>query len=242
LKLTVDTHTHTIASGHAFSTVQELADAAAKKNLKMIAITDHGPAMRGAPILLYFSSLFSLPDAISGVKILRGVEANIIDYDGNIDMPDSSLEPLDFVMAGFHDVVLRPCGDVASNTRALLQVIANPLVDAISHPGNPVFQIDAQEVAAFAKKHGKLLEINNNSANVRAGSMENCVEIAALCRDMDIPVVCGSDAHISFDVGSFSNVLDILKRVNFPKELVLNTSPRKLTEYLNRIRKRRSNA
>ncbi|MDR1943647.1 MAG: phosphatase, partial [Synergistaceae bacterium] len=225
-------------SGHAFSTVQELAAAAAEKGLEMIAVTDHGPAREGAPILMYFSAMMMLPETISGVKILRGVEANIIDYDGNLDLPESSLSRLDFVMAGFHDVVLPPCGDIGINTRAMQNAIANPFVDAISHPGNPVFQIDIPTVVNTAREHGKLLEINDNSISVRAGSQENCRQIAEACKEAQHPVTCGSDAHVSFHVGAFSNCIRILESINFPEELVLNTSAAKLTEFLGRIRKR----
>jgi putative hydrolase len=216
-----------------------MASAAHEKELDLIAITEHGPALQGAPAPVYFFAMFLLPDVISGVKILRGVEANIVDFDGNIDMPDNSLKHLDFVMAGFHDVVLQPCGDVETNTNAMIKVISNPYVDAISHPGNPVFQIDIPRVIKAADDHGKLLEINNNSINVRAGSVENCTKIAAMCRDMNMPVVCGSDAHISFEVGNFSHALKMLKSVDFPEELILNTSVQKLTKFLNGIRKRK---
>ncbi|MDR3255443.1 MAG: phosphatase [Synergistaceae bacterium] len=238
LKLIVDTHMHTIASGHAFSTILEMVAAAAEKGLEMIAITEHGPAMEGAPVPMYFSALSLLPEKIYGVRVLRGIEANIIDYDGNVDMPNKALERLDFVMAGFHDVVLPPCGNVAANTRAMIAALANPMIDAISHPGNPVFQVDIESVTAAAKEYGKLLEINNNSPNVRAGSQRNCHSIAAACRDLKIPVICGSDAHFSFDAGVFTNALKILESVDFPEKLVLNTSPKKLTRHLESIRKR----
>ncbi|MDR1020473.1 MAG: phosphatase [Synergistaceae bacterium] len=238
LKLVIDTHTHTIASGHAFSTIQEMAAAAAAKGLRMIATTDHGPAMEGAPIAMFFSALLMLPDVISGVRVLRGVEANITDYDGGLDLPPRILRLLDFVIAGFHEVVLPPSNDMAKNTDALIKVIANPYVDAISHPGNPGYPIDIPAVTRAAGEHGKLLEINNNSAVVRIGSEENCRRIAAACRDLEIPVVCGSDAHTSFNVGSFTHSINILKGVNFPEKLVLNTSVRKMAKFLEDKRKR----
>jgi putative hydrolase len=231
-------HTHTIASGHAFSTIQEVAAAAAKKGLRMIATTDHGPAMEGAPIPMFFAALSMLPGKIDGVRILRGVEANIIDYSGNLDLPQDILKRLDFVMAGFHEVVLSPSGDVAQNTEAMINALSNPYLDAISHPGNIHYPVDIPAVAKAAKKHGKLLEINNNSAVVRSGSEDNCRRIAAACRALEIPVICGSDAHVSFGVGNFSNAVKILKSVNFPKELVLNTSVRKMIKFLEGIRKR----
>lgn len=238
MKFVLDTHTHTIASGHAHSTIQETAAAAAEKGLELIAITEHGSAMAGAPVPMYFTSMFVLPGTISGVKILRGTEANIVDYEGGLDLSERVLKSLDFVMAGFHDVVLPPGGDVAANTRAMVAAIRNPLVDAISHPGNPAFQIDVDEVVRAAKDCGKLLEINNNSAKVRKGSFENCVRIAAACAAAAIPVVCGSDTHYSGGVGEFESAVEILESAVFPEELVLNTSVEKLMKHLNALRPR----
>lgn len=239
MKFVIDTHTHTLASGHAYSTIQEMAFEANRKGLELIALTEHGPSMEGAPNRIYFSNMTVLPEVISNVRVLRGVELNIVDYDGNIDLPDWCLQRLDFVMAGFHDLVLSPCNDIAANTSAMIQAIANPLVDAISHPGNPVFQIDIAEVVKAAKQYGKLLEINNNSINVREGSEKNCRDIAAMCKEMETPVICGSDTHVSFGVGCFDNVTRILESVNFPEELVLNTSTEKFLDHLNTGKKGR---
>jgi putative hydrolase len=238
LNLIIDMHTHTIASGHAFSTIQEMAAAAAGKGLRMIATTDHGPAMEGAPVTMFFGALLMLPDVISGVRVLRGVEANILDYGGSLDLPPYVLKRLDFVLAGFHEVVFPPSDDTARNTDALIRVIANPYVDAISHPGNANYPVDIPAVARAAREYGKLLEINNNSAVVRPGSEENCRRITAACHELEIPVVCGSDAHTSFDVGSFTHSINILEGVNFPEKLVLNTSVRKMKQFLEGKRKR----
>lgn len=40
MKLVVDSHTHTLASAHAYSTVLELAREAADAGLELLAITD----------------------------------------------------------------------------------------------------------------------------------------------------------------------------------------------------------
>ena len=237
MKLVVDVHVHTIVSGHAYSTIQETATAARDKGLEMIAFTEHGPAMADGPLPIYFANMCVLPHSISGVKILRGVEANVVDHKGRIDLEDWVLKRLDFVIAGLHDVVL-PVSDVAANTNAMVGAIANPFVDAISHPGNPYFPIDIPEVVKAAKEYGKLLEINNNSINVRPGSRENCSQIAGLCAEAGIPLICGSDCHVSFDVGNFENAMDILNKVHFPEKLVLNTSDKALMAHLNKGRKR----
>lgn len=39
MKIELDVHTHTVASGHAFSSLQEMAQAAAGKGLKLLGIT-----------------------------------------------------------------------------------------------------------------------------------------------------------------------------------------------------------
>ena len=237
MKLVIDTHVHTVASGHAYSTVYETASAAKERGLSMIAFTEHGPAMAGGPLPIYFINMSVLPLSIYGVKILRGAEVNVVDHKGKIDLEDKVLKRLDFVIAGLHDVVL-PAGSVTSNTDAMVGAMANPFVDAIAHPDNPYFPIDIPEVVRAAKEYGKLLEINNNSVNVRPGSRENCHKIAELCAEADIPVTCGSDCHICFDVGHFENALEILREVCFPEILILNSFPKVFMAHLNKIRKR----
>jgi len=237
MRLVVDTHVHTIASSHAYSTIQETASAARDKGLEMIAFTEHGPAMAGSPRAIFFMNLRVLPHSISGVKVLRGAEVNVVDHEGQVDLEEHVLKRLDFVIAGLHDVVL-PVGDTAANTNAMVGALANPYVDAIAHPGNPYFPIDIPEIVKAAKEYGKLLEINNSSTDVRPGSYENCIKITELCAEADIPMICGSDCHISFDVGNFKNALSILEKVRFPERLVLNTSSVALMTHLNKSRKR----
>ena len=100
MKIIADMHTHTISSGHAYSTVNELAAEAARKGLLAMAITDHGPALPGGPHMYHFGAMRFIPETIGGVRILRGIEANIIDARGSLDLPEHYLSKLDFVMAG----------------------------------------------------------------------------------------------------------------------------------------------
>ena len=43
MELVVDTHTHTISSGHAYSTITENAVQAKINGMEAIAMTDHDP-------------------------------------------------------------------------------------------------------------------------------------------------------------------------------------------------------
>lgn len=146
MRFEADLHIHTIASGHAFSTVKEVAEAAAVRGLKLVGITDHGLNMPGGPHEYYFCQLLGLPGVIAGVEILRGVEANIIDAVGNLDLPERLLSKLDLVLAGFHESCGYDSGSVEANTRAMIGAIRNPYVHIICHPGNPAFPVDIEHL------------------------------------------------------------------------------------------------
>ena len=101
-----DLHTHTIASTHAYSTVTEMVQAAAAKGLYALAITDHARTMPGAPREWYFSSLYELPLHYRGVMTLAGIEANVLDFEGHIDLEKKDGERLDWVVASIHHLPL----------------------------------------------------------------------------------------------------------------------------------------
>lgn len=231
MRLVVDTHTHTISSGHSYSTIQENAREASTKGLEAIAMTDHGPSMTGASSLLHFWNLRAIPEAIYGVRIIKGVEANIIDYSGNTDIPDDMMKQLQFVMASFHDITIKPAA-IEDHTKAFVNVLKNPLIDAIAHPGNPVFEVDIDTVVRTAAEYGKLIEINNHSFDVRKGSELNCREFVRKCRKYGTKITCGSDAHISFNIGVFDKVQALLVENDMPEELIICTSLDKVERFL----------
>ena len=43
-----------------------------------------------------------------------------------------------------------------------------------------------------------------------------------------------SDAHVDLDVGDHSIAMELLREVDFPEELVVNSDPEKFKKYLNR--------
>ena len=88
MKIELDVHTHTIASGHAFSTLQEMVQAASEKGLKLLGITEHAPGIPGSCSPIYFRNLYVVPRRMYGVDLLLGAEINILDCEGNIDMDE----------------------------------------------------------------------------------------------------------------------------------------------------------
>lgn len=232
MKYFVDVHTHTIISGHANTTLLENAKYASEIGMKLIAVTDHGPAMPGGPGFLYFPGLRVVPRSLYGVEILRGIEANIIDFDGNLDLADKHLKMLDVVIASFHDVCLK-ASDKENNTKAMLKVMDNEYVDIIGHPGNPQYEIDIIQFVKKAKEKNKLIEINNGSfVKSRKGSDVNCLNIAKEAKKQGVGLILGSDAHICFDIGNLSKAQELIEKADIPEELIMNSSPDKFKEYL----------
>lgn len=239
MRFVADLHIHTVASGHAYSTVLDLARAAADRGLAMIALTDHGPAMPGGPHPYHFSNQFCLPAEICGVRVLKGVEANVIDRDGNLDLDEGRLAKLDVVLAGLH-TLCAPYGTVAENTAMMINTMKNPWVDAVVHPGNPEYLIDEEAVVKAAAEYGVALEINNSSLTVsRRGSLPHCDHIASLAKAYGCKILVGSDSHFALSVGDFGAAADLVARNGIAPEQVLNTSVDAVLAYLARRTNRR---
>ena len=234
MDILIDTHVHTIASGHGYSTIDEIARFAKSKNMEVVAITDHSPGMPGGATPFYFGNIRILPDYIAGVRILKGIETNIIDYDGNIDFYPEILEQLDLVIASFHP----PCIDMSDKetiTRAVMKTIENPYVHIIGHPGDDRYPMDFEKVVQHAKKHNVLLEVNNASlrpTSLRIGVRENLVEILKYSVKYNHPVIVGSDAHFHEHVGGFKESIELLKEVDFPRELIMNLNKQRFLEFI----------
>ena len=80
----LDLHTHTIASGHAYSSLQEMAQRASQLGLTYLGITEHGPAIPGTCDPIYFHNMIAIPREMYGVHLLLGAELNILDLDGTV--------------------------------------------------------------------------------------------------------------------------------------------------------------
>lgn len=233
MKLLIDLHVHSIASGHAYSTIKEIAQAAQEKGLQAVAITDHGPAMPGAPHGYHFSNLRRVPEIINGVRIFKGVEANILDTEGRLDMEPRFLKHLDLILAGFHSDCFPLGCSREEHTRAVVNAMAGGWVDIIVHPGNPQFKIDAEAVVRAAKEHHVALEINNSSlTGSRKGSLEVCPQIARIAGEMGILVSLGSDSHWADDVGELEAALELVLEAGIKPENILNTSLAKVEEFI----------
>lgn len=230
MQIVADMHTHTLACTHAYSTVYEMARGAKNKGLIGIGITDHAPDMEDAPHQWHFYNMDIIPRQIEGVTVVRGIEFNIRPG-GELDhMDQKCLGPVEFSLASFHESCFAP-STKAVHTEALEAILQDRRVNALGHPGNPRFDFDKEYIISQCNRYGKVVEINNNSFNIRKGSKENCAEIARLCKRYQVPIVVDSDSHIEFMVGDVAAALEMLEEIGFPEELVINSSRERLAEY-----------
>lgn len=236
MKSVMDLHTHTIASGHAYNTMREMAKAAADKGLEVLGITEHAPAMPGTCHNYYFHNLKIVPREMYGVKLLLGCEANIRNYDGELDLSQKELAQLDLVIASLHLPCVKP-GTAEENTRAYLKVMENPYVDIIGHPDDGRFPADYEKLVRGAKEYGKIIELNNNSLSplsFRANTDVNDMEILKYCKEYQVPIVVSSDAHLDLRIGVFDDAETLLEKIQFPQELIINRSYDALKPYLHK--------
>lgn len=232
-RLKADLHTHTISSGHAYSTVREICSEAAARGLEMVAITDHGPALPGAPHTFHFANLVAMPRVLSGVKVLRSAECNITGPDGSLDIDGGALVVLDIVHAGLHPLCGYEGHTREENTGAVLNAIRGGLVDVLVHPGNPYYPLDYGTVVAEAASNGVALEVNNSSFTVvRKGSVENCRAIVLEAKRLGAAICVGSDAHDASCVGVFDKALEIIDGIGLPEEQIVNRDADSVLEFL----------
>jgi len=232
----LDVHTHTIASGHAYNTMMEMAEAAAGKGLKLLGITEHAPLMPGSCSNLYFHNLKVVPRHMCGIELMLGVELNILDFDGHVDLDIHSLRLLDLKIASLHSLCIRP-GSRKDNTRAVLGAIYNPLIDIIGHPDDGLYPLEYESIVEAARETDTLLELNNNSLNpagARKNTRNNIVTMLEYCKEYRQPIIMNSDAHVFSDVGRHDFSEALVSEIGFPEELIVNRSVESFKEYIQR--------
>lgn len=242
--LTGDYHTHTPYS-HGKSTVLENAYAAKEKGLKEVAITDHG--FNHMMFGLKRKELASLRAEVeeakqkTGVKVLMGMESNIISIDGKTDMRKTDLEYFDIYISGIHEVVwfknicdmyklffknymayklgYKPSKRViADTTKAYINVVKNNPIDIITHI-NYNCQCDLVEVAKCCADYGTYIEINTKKRHVSAEELNSMAATG-------VKFLIDSDAHIAGRVGDTKIAEEILKEGFVPLSQIDNIDGR----------------
>lgn len=219
----IDLHTHTCASGHGTGDrITDLAGEASKRRMETLGISDHGPATTGSAGLSYFRSLILCERKRFGINLLYGAEANILDTEGHLDIPDDILAGLDFCIISTHRPVYTS-GSPGENTRAYIRAMHHPKVKIIGHCDDSRFPVDYRELLRAALSMGVLPELNNVSLlpdSYRRGGRANAAVMLRTCEALSCPVILSSDSHGREHVGDVAEAVKLLRELEFPKQLI----------------------
>lgn len=229
LKLIHDYHTHTVYSrnNHGKGTIEENVKVGIKKGLKTIGISDHGPShylygIRKENFPIIRQEIDAMQKKYPEIEILFGVEANVISYEGDIDIGEDERKYLDFINLGFHNGVvfknlnsfykyhLQNLGGkllknlrkkaIAENTNAMIKAIEKNDIFIITHPGDKI-PLDIGKLAKAAERTNTILEINDHHPHLSVSE----IKIASNYR---VKFSLGSDAHNPEKVGQISNAMN----------------------------------
>jgi putative hydrolase len=240
MKLTVDYHTHTIFS-HGKGTILQNAEQAEQKGLFEIAITDHGfshPAFRISKSKLpKMRKLCQEAEKSTGVKVLLGIESNILGISGKTDLKQKDYDKFDIFLAGIHKFILydglkewfklyganlltRKFKDKPSkslierNTKIYINTIKNNPIDILAHP-NYCFFADAVEVAKCCRDYGTLFEIDARKTHL---SDEEWVNVA----NTGVNFIINSDAHVPCKIAEIEHAYKMIERTGISKSQIVN--------------------
>lgn len=222
-RLIYDYHTHTTFS-HGKGSIEDNVKVALEKNLKAIAITDHGPGhltygIKRDSIDVMRREIEELSLKYPQIKIYLGVEANIIDSQNFLDVSYEEIKKFDFILAGYHfgikngytasnfafhygigRTMRRKEAIVLRNTQMVINAIEQNPIKVLTHPGDKA-PVDIGRVARACAKNNVLMEISSRHKHMT-------VEEIRIASKEDVSFIINSDAHRSDKVGDFELALE----------------------------------
>lgn len=243
MKLKADYHIHSTYSkhNHGKSTIEEIVQRSIEMGLKEIAVTDHGPGhflygIKRDNIIKAKNEITELRKKYPNIKILFGVEANIINHSGDIDIDDDMIELFDIILCGYHIGVLFSSlydlwnfffmniicrlsksltkKQIEKNTSAVVNALNKNKIYILTHPGDKI-PVDMDKVAYAAQKNKTLLEISNHHSHL------NTEEIKVAAK-YEVSFVINSDSHIKDNIGGFENGLKAAKEAGLNINRIIN--------------------
>jgi DNA polymerase (family 10) len=220
-------HVHTTWSDGA-ATIVEMARAAQQAGFSYLGITEHSQAasyaggLDAADLGRQSRAVSRARREVSGVRLLHGIEVDVM-RDGTLDLDDSTLASLDFVIASVHEGLDMTAREM---TKRLVRAISHPLVTMLGHPtgrlllGRAGCAFDIEAVAAAAAHNDAFLEINANPQ--RLDLSDDLVRRAA---GQGARFAINPDAHTARGVRDAFLGLSVARRAGLSASQVLNSSP-----------------
>ncbi len=222
-----DLHMHTTATDGTAS-LEEMVAAAQARGLKYIAITDHSQRVSMANglneqrLLAQWAEIDRLNATLRGIRVLKGVEVDILERDG-LDIADDCLAQADWVVASIHYGQNQPRDQI---TGRMLDALTNPHVSAIAHPTGRLinrrkpYDVDLERVFRAAVDNRKILELNANPARLDLDDLA-----CAAAKAQGIPIVISSDSHSIEGFGVLRYGILQARRAGLTAADVVNTRP-----------------
>ena len=220
-------HAHTTWSDGVLG-IAPMARAAAERGLGYLGISDHTRAAHYANgldvdrLLEQRREVERARREVPSVTILHGVECDVLE-DGTLDLPDSVLRKLDFVIASVHSHLDLPR---EQQTKRVLRALAHPFVSMLGHPtsrlllGRDPIHVDLDEVARTAARYGVFLEINTT-----AQRLDLSAEQAKRAATFGASFVINPDAHEPRGFDTLPCGLTLARRARLSAAQVFNTRP-----------------
>ncbi len=220
--LSVDLHSHTFFSNCGIHTHLELLNQAKALGIKALAITDHGPLLDSRITPPFFDRL---KDPVPGVRLYKGMECNLADLDGTIDLPKNFAKHLDLVLLGIHPNTEEGLGEDVY-TRALINAISkNPAIDIITHPDSGTYSVNFERLCETARLAGVAIEINNSRVMLGRSTAEKMTRLISACKKTECLIVVNSDTHAIGELGRDEDVRPLLEAESFPTDKIVNRDP-----------------
>lgn len=234
MQILADYHTHTVYS-HGSGSIEDNVVEAISKGIKTIGISDHG--YKHMTYGVKIKNIYKMREEVdklnikyTNIDILLGMECNILDENGTIDMNEEIEGILDYVMAGYHfasaptsvksmynhynNYVNKNEKSKEYNTNAIINAMKKNKIFIITHPGDKG-DVYIEEIAKVAKETNTKLEINSSHGFLNTDQLNKI-------KDIGNKFVIGSDAHKPENVGNFELAMKIIREANLDLSLVEN--------------------
>ncbi|WP_058953765.1 PHP domain-containing protein [Clostridium tyrobutyricum] len=201
--LNCDWHTHTNFV-HGESTTEAMVQSAINKDLKAIAITEHIRKVPTYDFEKYLDNLLSIREKYKDkIKIIIGVEAKVINEDGELDVEEKIVKNCDIVLGVFHSWINNQQLTKKEYITVVERFLKNPSFHIWGHPLSLLRHYklnlnreDIYHIVKHINKSSKLIEFNFKHNEI--------VTDQCFYENIDFnKIVFGSDAH------NFKDVLDL---------------------------------
>ena len=225
-----DLHTHTVWSDGG-SPLWEMAETAARLGHEYLAVTDHSPRLTvanglSAERLAQQQQEITAVQAAVGVRLLRGIEVDILD-DGRLDQSEAALSSLDIVVASVHNNLRAPAEEM---TTRMVAAVANPHTTVLGHVTGrlveggrgtrPQSAFDADVVFEACRQFSVAVEINS-----RPERRDPPMDLLRLASEIGCLFSIDTDAHAPGQLDFLDYGYERAAAAGIPPEQIITTWP-----------------